>query len=185
MERIIVIFLSVLLLFGCGRAVPVSYSDVFVGRFAERDSIRGSLAIPFTDRCFVLEEEEIIRSRLYYDCYSGEYATYELLLKDLFNYPGKIDLGRIGINQYIKIDDGLDKEAEKNYNLFLIHYTEPRSGCNAGEVSLVIKPEYSSLSEQIVRVCFNHGLYIFRDCYSGQWTIRNRAEAFPPQLEVD
>lgn len=62
-------------------------------------------------------------------------------------------------------------------NRFLIHYTERRTGCDDGVVSWVIKPDYSSLSEQIVRVCFNHGLY------SGQWTIRNCAEALPPQLD--
>lgn len=154
------------------------FDSCFLNRFADTTVFAGYLAIPISQKDFVLLNNEVVRSRLYYDNHYHDYSSYREFLEDLMNHPGTIDLFRdLKLSRTEHHNCVLQTKARRNFSSFKKKYLE----CVfLDSDTYQIKKKYLKKEKQILKVCFDFGYYLYWDDVAAQWIITSRPRLKPP-----
>ena len=184
MSRFVLLFMAFIQLClssGCSSSrLQKIYPYSFVERFADRDSLYGSLVIPCGKNRFVIMEESVIYDVLYHKDYQSQYLTYENFLLDILNNQDSAIIKDKWRLKGIRINTKIQKEGYEDFDSFSEKYTY---GIPSMDTNILrVKNQYSQLEDQIIRVFFNNGYYIFWDCYEAHYVLSVNAECLPPSL---
>ena len=116
----------------------------------------GFLAVPLDEERFIL-----IENTRMYERYSERYAIYapyNEFIEDILSHPGAIE-GKVNIMEgefqiYIH-DQRLQRQADRNIEHFIHHYFIEDDG------RWIVRRRYLKIEPQLIRTCFDNGLYIF------------------------
>ena len=147
-------------------------SEEVIARFSNPKIDAGYIVIPVEPERFIIIDNSIMRSRVYYDYYKETFHNYEAFLKKALMCPGAINYC-----ETISICDDYDyKQIEKlkyriNYLLFAKHYLYE---LNKGVFT--IKSQYQNKWPYILAYCFSHGYYLYFSDYAAEWIISETPE---------
>ena len=154
------------------------FNSCFLDRFADTTVFAGYLAIPVSQKDFVLLDNEVVRSRLFFDNHYQEYSSYRAFLEDLLNHPGAIDLFRdLKISHTEQHDCTLQIEAMRNISRFKKKYL--KCVLNKGN-TYEVRKRFLKKEKQILKICFDIGYYLYWDDYAAQWIITSCPRLKPP-----
>ncbi|MBP5676609.1 MAG: hypothetical protein J6W94_06315 [Bacteroidales bacterium] len=177
-EKVLVLFILFLLPVSCSR--QVRQATKVIEECGNRDIEFGCLVISVNRDEFIIIDNDILRSRVYYDNYYNLFDDYSDFLftalnySDVINYSLVINPNHYYSNSQYKIITNLPHLLFKG--LFL---RKTRPG--------VYTPQHytSRTLPYILRKCYDLGYYIYTPGYSGQWIIEEAPVEGPPILQEE
>lgn len=145
------------------------YTRHFIDRYTDSTVFAGYLAIPVPEERFVLLDNGVVQGRLYYDHHFNEYSSYHSFLDALLNHPGSINiLEDIGITHTEREDAKLQQMARQNKLRFQRKYL---AQVVQGEDVFEVKRRYKKKEYQVLKACFDIGLYVYWNDVAASWVI--------------
>lgn len=169
--------LFIALLLTCACSIKPQYSHSFVDRFIDPSTDAGCIVFSTGNEQFSIEDNSTIRGRLYFDYNRESHANYSSFLFDLLNYPNSVIIPQEFKHDLFFIDKEIEKFAKENFISFRTQYLD-RMGPNVEQV----KECHRNKEQQILKACFDNGLFVFYSCIDARYYICNTPLRLPPIL---
>ena len=145
------------------------YTSHFLNRYTDSTVFAGYLAIPVAEERFVLLDNEVVRGRLYYVNHFNEYSSYHAFLEDLLNHPGRInilkEIGKTHIErENVKLQQMASQWRLRFQRKYLVQIIQ-------GEDVYEVKRKYKKKEYQVLKACFDIGLYVYWNDVAASWVI--------------
>lgn len=167
--------IMVLLFFQCTQSAP-KYTYEFIEKYTPLDVMAGYLVIPLEDGRFELLENDIVRARLFHERKYDIHKDYRSFLYTLLNHPGSVTIPNDLIVYYSFVPNHIiENEANKDFSSFLLEYLCMNSG------GMYVNEKYRDQELPILKVCFDHGYFIYNSSLSGIWYVSERPYRLPAE----
>lgn len=168
------IVVQLLIIFNsCAQTQPIRVPDEIITKYAD-NSICGDasyLTIPLPDDYFLIIDNSVLFSRVYYQRYDTEY-DYRSFLEKCFLHPEFIQhdsLVSTWSKHKLKSNHRLIMEAQTDIEAFSTKYLKNH----------FVKTEYKELEPQLCQAWFIAGGFIGYDCYGGRYSFDTMPLFFP------
>ena len=152
----------------------------FLDRFVDTTIIAGYLVIPVPEESFVLLDNEIVRSRLFYDNHFHEYKSYSDFLEELMNHPGSIDVTQdLGLTRKEHINEKLQRESHLDFKRFKRKYLKR---IDPEGTVFEVKNRFHKKERQVLKICFDNGYYLYWTDVYAKWIIASHPISLPPDM---
>ncbi len=158
-----------LLLWGaliCGCAVSPKYSHSFINRLIDSKFDSGCVVFPIGNNRFKIEQNSLVRGRLYYDYNREAYNDYGVFLYNLLNQSQAVSIPLVFKNDSFTCNKDIEKMAKRDFVHFGLCYLD-----KIDTNSYRVKSDYRGLEKQILKACFDNGFYIYYSCLDGSYTV--------------
>lgn len=174
--RTIVVFVFVLVSISCSR--QVRQVTKVIEECNNRDIDFGCLIVSVNRDEFIIIDNDILRSRVYYDNYYFLFEDYSDFLYTALNDSGVIDYSLVFKTQHYYSNSQYKFITNLPHFLFASFFLRR---INPG----VYTPNHytSRTLPHILRKCYNLGYYIYTPGYSGEWIIEETPMEGPHILQ--
>ena len=172
MDKFFHCLLLATIFYGCSYTphYPQSFIDNLSG---DRFDV-GCIVFPIGNNKYKIELNQVVRDRVYYEYYRNDYKSYGDFLYALLNQNQMIDIPKVFTYDSFTSSRSIEIMAKGNFMRFKRHYLD-----SIGADTYQVKRIYKKDEKQILKACFDNGLYVYNSCLDNSYTICATSQLLP------